>query len=301
MTRRMGFYTANAIVGLLNLTAPIFFSVPRFVTLPISLVVGAIGGNAIYNALKGRRNGRDRQAEENPHDPDSCPLCATFTTPTSGYYSIGGAVSLPSLYYAGSSTNAVAPEPEAEIERVESDLPILAHRSAALRFDGTTSHFGSVNSPLGNFGVDADATCGDLYGYAYAAMSMRYGGGHRAYHEAPALGCSCGFYALPPDMRSTYQGRGYVTLLVELSGTVIEHDEGYRAGHQRVIECQLPSCCYCGNQADVVLVAEHVMQEATCVGHTPKLAEGQVVLDIDAVTRLLPVPVTRLGSVHVDA
>jgi hypothetical protein len=71
-------------------------------------------------------------------------------------------------------------------------------------------------------------------------------------HEAPDLGCTCGFYALsgraaatellatrPPVSRMF----GAVLLEVDLAGTVVEFDRGYRAGHQRVLGVQVPRWC----------------------------------------------------------
>jgi hypothetical protein len=71
-------------------------------------------------------------------------------------------------------------------------------------------------------------------------------------HAAPDLGCTCGFYALadrsaaaellatrPPVSRMF----GAVLLEVDLAGTVIEFDHGYRAGHQRVLGVQVPRWC----------------------------------------------------------
>lgn len=71
-------------------------------------------------------------------------------------------------------------------------------------------------------------------------------------HDAPDLACTCGFYALadrgeaaellasrPPVSRMF----GAVLLEVDLAGTVIEFDRGYRAGHQRVLGVQVPRWC----------------------------------------------------------
>lgn len=243
----------------------------------------------LFDIKKEKPVGSDRRTEEDSQDSDT-----NYVT-----FQVALNKAIASTFNTGASTGvATTAAPAEKLEEVESDVPILAHRSAFLRFNGTDKPFGPVNVGLGSFGVDADAICADLTGYV---SLMHFGGGVRKSHTAPDIGCSCGFYALPPDMDSTYEGNQYVTLLVELSGRVIEHEQGYRAQHQRVVECQLPACPYCGSRADVVLVADHAMQEACCVGHTPKLSEGQVVLDIAAVTRLLPVPVTRLGTALADA
>jgi hypothetical protein len=71
-------------------------------------------------------------------------------------------------------------------------------------------------------------------------------------HDAPDLSCTCGFYALhrrgeatdllaarPPVSRMF----GPVLLEVDLAGTVVEFDRGYRASHQRVLGVQVPRWC----------------------------------------------------------
>jgi hypothetical protein len=71
-------------------------------------------------------------------------------------------------------------------------------------------------------------------------------------HLAPDLGCSCGFYAFarrtaaaellasrPPVSRLF----GTALLEVDLAGTVIEFDRGYRSGQQRVLGVQVPQLC----------------------------------------------------------
>jgi hypothetical protein len=56
----------------------------------------------------------------------------------------------------------------------------------------------------------------------------------------------CGFYAVPADLLPNWRRDGYASLLVELSGTVIEHEAGYRAEHQRVVQVTPPPCPGCG-------------------------------------------------------
>jgi hypothetical protein len=69
-------------------------------------------------------------------------------------------------------------------------------------------------------------------------------------HEVPAEGCTCGFYAmkeLAPELNAFARSFGRAAVWpragacvvlgrVELSGKVIEHDEGYRAERARIVE-----------------------------------------------------------------
>jgi hypothetical protein len=190
-----------------------------------------------------------------------------------------------------------------ELEVVESDLPILATRVARLWFDGSPKRWGALNQGT-RFGVDADAECRrDDSRYIYAALSIgSYTVPTRpASHDAPSLDCHCGFYAVPSDVEPWAETADYVTLLVELSGTVIEHEKGYRAGHQRVIECQLPACQFCGREAEVLDVRDARMFSATCEAHVVTVAPehagtGRVLVSVDDAVALLPVPVSRLGA-----
>jgi hypothetical protein len=71
-------------------------------------------------------------------------------------------------------------------------------------------------------------------------------------HPAPDLSCSCGFYAFKDvaDAAELLASRppvgrlfGTALLEVDLAGTVIEFDRGFRAAHQRVLGVQLPHWC----------------------------------------------------------
>jgi hypothetical protein len=71
-------------------------------------------------------------------------------------------------------------------------------------------------------------------------------------HDAPDLTCTCGFYALHrrEDATSLLATRppisrmfGPVLLEVDLAGTVVEFDRGYRASQQRVLGVQVPRWC----------------------------------------------------------
>jgi hypothetical protein len=71
-------------------------------------------------------------------------------------------------------------------------------------------------------------------------------------HTAPDLGCSCGFYAfrsreralaLLADRPPVSRLFGTALLEVDLAGTVVEFDRGYRASHQRVLGVAVPPWC----------------------------------------------------------
>lgn len=108
------------------------------------------------------------------------------------------------------------------LPRSKADVPILAYKSAAL--DLRNGRFLALTND-GGYGVDADARCGM---------------GHR--HKSPDLHCRCGFYAMRNADAVVPFG---VLLEVELSGRVVVHEDGYRAGHQRVLHIWLGRCGQC--------------------------------------------------------
>src|SRR5690606_19880757 len=70
----------------------------------------------------------------------------------------------------------------------------------------------------------------------------------------PHPNCTCGFYALPSkrDLMMTYTAMGNAIALVQLSGTVIEHEKGYRAERQTILQITDVTCGYsvgCGRPA----------------------------------------------------
>ena len=73
-------------------------------------------------------------------------------------------------------------------------------------------------------------------------------------HEAPDADCSCGFYAVADDTHLWRLGADepeLAVLDVELAGRVIEHDHGYRASDQRVVNVRFHGVCVrCGKQAE---------------------------------------------------
>jgi hypothetical protein len=87
---------------------------------------------------------------------------------------------------------------------------------------------------------------------------------------------------VPLGIPHPYSDRPHVDLLVELSGRVIEHETGYRAQHQRVIECRVPPCELCAGETHAVrFVGEwstrcslHLPSTPTDYVNLPDLAKG---------------------------
>jgi hypothetical protein len=115
--------------------------------------------------------------------------------------------------------------------------------------DGDGSFLGLTVGGL--YGSDDAATCEVLEGRLPPPRRW----GRRLVpppHGVPDLGCSCGFYAFkeakaavkllaerPPVSRLF----GAALLDVDLAGTVIEFDRGFRASRQRVLGVQVPRWC----------------------------------------------------------
>lgn len=246
-----------------------------------------------FRKHKENANGSDRGTQASAPDPGTSSFAISGSDLT-GFYSHY-------IFSAAASPSLTPEKPKVELETVESDMPILAHRIARLRFDGTSKPFGPLHKGK-PFGRDATAKCeSDPWGITINYSFTSYGTGTSSpakRHTAPAVDCGCGFYALPSDIEPWGEGHDYVTLMVELSGTVIEHEKGYRAGHQRVVECQIFPCRYCGRRSEVLDIRGGQMHSATCAAHVATvgddfLGDGRVVLA--AADLALPVPVVWQG------
>lgn len=123
--------------------------------------------------------------------------------------------------------------------------PIQAVKWVRLRRWGHTVAF----APLAEHG---DATA--VYGADATAVC-----GFGAAHQAPDLGCRCGFHAVA-DVEQLDRIAGpsllYGQADVLLAGKVIEHDTGWRASYQQVAQVSVANRCHrCG-------------RPATCLGTT---------------------------------
>jgi hypothetical protein len=126
------------------------------------------------------------------------------------------------------------------------------YKVARLVADTSTPAGGFLGLTVGGlYGSDTTASCEVLAG----SLPPKRRWGRRRIppaHGAPDLSCSCGFYAYqqrapatdllasrPPISRLF----GTALLEVDLGGTVIEFDRGFRASRQRVLGVQVPRWC----------------------------------------------------------
>jgi len=228
---------------------------------------------------KDKNNGNNRRTEEDSSDPGASADATKAAKAFIDAYEAAGKAE-------GPGEPVVA---ELAIETVQSDTPILAKRSAYLSLNQRMDiPFGTVTGK-GGFGVIAQATCqvgSDPYGRVKAGHPRK---------TAPELKCECGYYAVPMDGLSNYDNAKTVTLLVELSGKVIEHEAGYRAQFQRVVECQVAPCFYCGSAADHALLDGNMaVHRFVCDTHRIETSEGWLHLDLGSLERRIGVTVTRL-------
>jgi hypothetical protein len=126
------------------------------------------------------------------------------------------------------------------------------YKVARLVTDPRTGEGGFLGLTVGGlYTRDTAAVCEVLAGSLPAPRRW----GRRAppvAHEAPDLGCTCGFYAFHdrPSAVGLLSARppvsrlfGLVLLEVDLAGTVIEFDRGFRASDQRVLGVHVPPWC----------------------------------------------------------
>lgn len=100
-------------------------------------------------------------------------------------------------------------------------------------------------------------------------------------HTPPASGCTCGFYAKKtlPELKD-YFGANYgggVIMEVDMAGTVLVHEQGIRAGHQRILKVLIPGgqCTgvWCNPEphlADRVAIGGHIVTPI-CGTYEPKM------------------------------
>lgn len=93
-----------------------------------------------------------------------------------------------------------------------------------------------------------------------------------ATHNAPEWSCSCGFYAL--SAKPTSAEHGWFIANVELFGTVIEGEFGWRASRQRVLSLEVFRTCQaadgeCDQSADGFQVGRGGKVWPVCAKHAP--------------------------------
>lgn len=99
------------------------------------------------------------------------------------------------------------------------------------------------------YGPDEDAQCRRRYMHGASVVDS----------------CSCGFYAFKDaaEARAHTQGtEDSVLLKVAVSGVVVEHEDGYRFGHQRVVAVHLEWCSGCQGAPAVSLGASRHWTDA---------------------------------------
>lgn len=242
------------------------------------------GGETATTQMGDTDHGNHRSTEANPSNP----FTTAFTvTPDPGNPWRAIARALGAKPDAGKGTR------ESELEVVETDMPILATRMAALRFAGDGKHWAAVVKGTA-FGVDTVAVCNGgssgLFGGVYFGDPAVMGEPHKVPHPD----CTCGFYGVPLGKNDYTTDRQYVRLLVELAGDVIECEYLYRAEHQRVIECQLPRCKYCGKPSEVALAKDGTAVQFACAERHLERSKKGIRLGLDELAELLPVPIVAM-------
>lgn len=147
----------------------------------------------------------------------------------------------------GSAWNAIAPVVPTPhpLEVVQENMPILAYRIAYLEvrcdYESPPKSTYRLTSWIYREHVlkpVEDARC---------ARSKE-----RGHVTPPDPACRCGFYGVPYhalDVLDRFRSYGQrVRLQVEFSGRVIEHERGYRAERQRILQVDRPTCGACGRK-----------------------------------------------------
>lgn len=137
--------------------------------------------------------------------------------------------------------------------------------------DGWTVKLGAVHRDAVH-PVEGEAVCvSGVFSFGYAIDGP---------HTAPGVSCQCGFYAWKTAAfaREYMKGipDGFVLMQVELFGTVIQYERGYRAQRQRVLGVAIPSTCsasLCGKPAVVVdfpSIGRDTKYRVLCAEHKPE-------------------------------
>lgn len=120
-----------------------------------------------------------------------------------------------------------------DLPKEQRSIPIIAWKSAACRVDKAGKSIGLWSGPLTGKQHQIEAVAECVY----------------RNHKAPAIACGgsstagCGFYSVMDEEAIVPRG-AVVRLEVELSGTVIAHQSGYRAEKQRILSVTFgPGMC----------------------------------------------------------
>jgi len=265
----------------------------QLLSIPCCVIVGRHLAK-YFNKRTEKRNGRNRQAPEDHPDPQAIGTALA----SGGTFNITFDPSTNTFAGVNSPIGLEAARLASELDVVHEEMPILAHRAARLSHARGGMTFAALNRKAGDkpvtFTADEDATCrcgfDDPVGLSYLSLSTTVAnlmaGGSR-HSVVPAVNGRCGWYAVPSDVDAWHEPNT-VDLLVELSGRVIEHEKGYRAEHQRVVEIRLPGCWLCGQPSTHALFDTDECQRFACEYH---LAPGLVAVCAGDIQRVLNVPV----------
>lgn len=164
------------------------------------------------------------------------------------------------------------------LEVVERAEPIRAWRGIQLVADGNTVRLGSLNTCEAISPVEQRAYCAAATYAPYVTYTVV---GHRglvnpvnhpqpSLHAAPDPSCSCGLYAVKDIAKCA----GSIFAEVDLYGTVIDHEGGYRAEYQRVLSLRIPreSCqggFLCDEAPDLMAFPVDVTTVTSILGGQP--------------------------------
>lgn len=116
--------------------------------------------------------------------------------------------------------------------------------------------------------VDAGGVFHGVVRGTYAADDMSVCGRTKGAHPAPQLRCTCGFYAFKSRSKALEMWEDTLAtalLEVDLYGTIVEHERGFRAQSQVVLALHLPTRCrHCLRVADGVSVGADGYYEVAC-------------------------------------
>ena len=116
-------------------------------------------------------------------------------------------------------------------------------------------------------------------------------------HDAPYVGCDCGFWALKKKPgEPNYSGN--VVATVEMFGTVIHGKDGYRASRQRVLRIELPRACECcALMEDRRRMTNGMYFAINGSGHPLCVDHGETALSINAAIRMTPAEIAaQIGT-----